>query len=87
MLRRGPWKDRMSFGTYSGRQAAGRRLQQVKELGFDVVLANRESASATVWLDLSRPADAQLISAVSVARGDQPVPRLQPRPCAQVASR
>lgn len=87
LLRRGPWKDRMSFGTYSGRQAAGRRLQQVKELGFDVVLANRESASATVWLDLSRPADAQLISAVSVARGDQPVPRLQPRPCAQVASR
>ena len=88
LLRRGPWKDRVSFGLYRGIQHANARVKAMQARGFDVERIQRQKTTQEFWLDLTRDAgDPALASLVSSFRSRHPGLSLEARVCAQIASR
>jgi RND family efflux transporter MFP subunit len=87
-FRRGPFKDRMSFGRYIRHEYAQIRETKMLDLGFDVELVPHQSAKSIHWLDLAPDTNDPMHGSL-VARVNDQYPELSVLPiaCSQFANR
>ena len=88
LMKRGEWKGRVSLGSYSAQRSAERRLQALRELGFEVEVVPGPGRRAEIWLDLpATPYDAPLPAGISEILADDPSLAVRSVPCTRLASR
>lgn len=72
----------ISLGLYSERERALRRMDDVKALGFEPSLAERERSGTVYWIDVDVEPPAELPDAASLHGDGGRILRLEVKPCA-----
>ena len=72
----------ISLGLFTERQRALRRMDEVKALGFDPLMAERERSGTVYWIDVDVEAPAKLPDAALLNGDGGRILRLEIQPCA-----